>query len=101
MPYIDAHMRELKATGYMSLRGRVVVASYLVVDLQQDWRIGAHIFEELLIDHDVHLNYGNWNIRAGVGPNKLEHKNVFQQSQMYDPTGEFIRIWVPELRKVP
>ena len=53
MPLIDALMRELKYTGYMNNRGRMVVAAYLTLDLKQDWRYGAHHFEEKLIDHDV------------------------------------------------
>ena len=101
MPIIDAHMRELKATGFMSNRGRVVVASYLALDLRQDWRFGAYHFEEYLIDHDVHQNYGNWNMAAGVGPGRLDQKNVVHQSWTYDRKGEFIRMWVPELRNVP
>ena len=53
MPLIDALMRELKQTGFMSNRGRQIVASYLTLDLHQDWRMGAYHFEEQLIDHDV------------------------------------------------
>lgn len=60
MPYIDALMREMNATGFMSNRGRLAVSCYLTQDLGQDWRYGAHYFEEKLIDHDVHSNYGNW-----------------------------------------
>jgi deoxyribodipyrimidine photo-lyase len=53
MPIIDAFMRELNATGFMSNRGRQIVASYLTLDLKQDWRYGAYYFEQQLIDHDV------------------------------------------------
>lgn len=53
MPLIDALMRELNATGFMPNRGRMIVACYLTMDLKQDWRYGAHHFEEKLIDHDV------------------------------------------------
>jgi deoxyribodipyrimidine photo-lyase len=60
MPYIDALMREMNSTGFMSNRGRLAVSAYLTQDLKQDWRFGAHYFEEKLIDHDVHSNYGNW-----------------------------------------
>ena len=66
-PLIDANMRELVATGYMSNRGRQVVASFLVRDLGQDWRLGAEFFESHLLDHDVCSNYGNWQYSAGVG----------------------------------
>ena len=58
-PLVDANMRELLATGFMSNRGRQNVASYLVLDLGIDWRYGAEWFESLLIDHDVTANYGN------------------------------------------
>ena len=58
-PFIDANMREMLCTGYMSNRGRQVVASFLVRDLEQDWRIGAEYFESQLLDYDVCSNYGN------------------------------------------
>lgn len=67
MPIIDAFMRELNANGFMSNRGRQIVASYLCIDLKQDWRYGAHHFEEKLIDHDVYSNYASWNAAAGIG----------------------------------
>ena len=73
---IDASMRELKASGFMSNRGRQIVASYFALDLKQDWRIGAHHFEELLIDHDVQSNYGAWNAMAGVGPGRVNYFNT-------------------------
>ena len=101
MPIVDAFMRELTATGFMGNRGRQIVAAYLALDLQQDWRYGAHHFEEYLIDHDVHSNYGNWNAVAGVGPGRVNHFNVLKQSKDYDKKGAFIRVWVPELAKVP
>lgn len=58
-PFIDANMREMLHTGYMSNRGRQVVASFLVRDLEQDWRIGAEYFESQLLDYDVCSNYGD------------------------------------------
>lgn len=70
MPLIDALMRDLNATGFMSNRGRQIVACYLALDLGQDWRHGAYHFEEKLIDHDVQSNYGGWNSAAGVGPGR-------------------------------
>ncbi|MFC3158378.1 DASH family cryptochrome [Chryseobacterium arachidis] len=65
--FINANMLEIKQTGWMSNRGRQNVASYFCKILNQDWRIGAHYFEEMLIDYDVHSNYGNWMYLAGVG----------------------------------
>ena len=66
VPFVDANMRELLATGWMSNRGRQNVASFLVKDLHLDWRLGAEWFESLLLDHDVCSNYGNWNYVAGT-----------------------------------
>jgi deoxyribodipyrimidine photo-lyase len=59
-PLVDANMRELMHTGFMSNRGRQNVASYLALDLGVDWRIGADHFESLLLDHDCPSNWGNW-----------------------------------------
>ena len=100
---MDAHMRKLNATGYMSNRGRQNVASFLVRDLQQDWRLGAAYFESRLIDYDVHSNWGNWNYVAGVGndPREDRYFNLVTQTLRYDSNGEFIIRWVPELRDVP
>ena len=103
VPFVDANMRKLNATGYMSNRGRQNVASFLVRDLRQDWRLGAAYFESRLIDYDVHSNWGNWNYVAGVGndPREDRYFNLVTQTLRYDPNGEFIIRWVPELRDVP
>ena len=101
MPFIDALMREMKHTGFMSNRGRQVVASYFSLDLKQDWRYGAHHFEEILIDHDVQSNYGGWSACAGIGAGKVLNFNTMLQSTKFDPDGVYIRMWVPELKKVP
>lgn len=71
IPIIDALMREMNITGFMPNRGRMVVACYLAMDLKQDWRWGAHWFEERLIDHDVQSNYGGWCFSAGIGPGRV------------------------------
>ena len=71
VPIIDALMREMNFTGFMPNRGRMVVACYFTMDLKQDWRQGAHYFEERLIDHDVHSNYGGWSFSAGIGPGRV------------------------------
>ena len=65
VPLVDANMRELAATGFMSNRGQQNVASYLALDLQLDWRDGADHFESLLLDYDVCSNWGNWAAAAG------------------------------------
>jgi deoxyribodipyrimidine photo-lyase len=103
VPFVDAHMRELNATGFMSNRGRQNVASFLVKDLEQDWRVGAEYFESQLIDYDVHSNWGNWNYVAGIGndPREDRYFNMVSQASRYDPKGEFVIRWVPELRDVP
>jgi len=102
VPFVDANMRELLQTGWMSNRGRQNVASFLVKDLGLDWRLGAEWFESLLLDHDVCSNYGNWNYTAGIGNDPREnHKfNMVKQGLDYDPDGEYIRTWVPELKEL-
>ncbi|MDP3816449.1 DASH family cryptochrome [Pseudomonas sp.] len=97
MPLVDANMRELAATGFISNRGRQVVASYLINDLQQDWRYGAAWFEEHLIDYDPASNWGNWAYLAGA----KRAFNVLRQAREYDPDASYVSLWLPELRDVP
>lgn len=85
----------------MPNRGRMVVACYLAMDLKQDWRYGAYYFEEKLIDHDVQSNYGGWSFSAGIGPGRVLVFNSVKQSKDHDKTGEYLRMWVPELKKAP
>lgn len=101
-PFVDANMIELRETGFMSNRGRQNVASFLVRDLGLDWRLGAEWFESLLIDYDPCSNYGNWTYVAGVGndPREDRYFNVVKQAQDYDPKGEYIRHWIPDLAGV-
>lgn len=103
MPLVDANMRELAATGFMSSRGRQVVASYLIHDLQQDWRHGAAWFEEHLIDHDPASNWGNWAYLAGVAsdPRQKGTFNALRQAREFDPEAAYVSLWLPELRQVP
>lgn len=102
-PFIDANMRELLNTGFMSNRGRQNVASYFVKDLKQDWRIGAAYFEEQLIDYDVCSNWGNWNYVAGIGndPREDRYFNTYKQATMHDPDAQYIKNWIPELTALP
>ena len=102
VPFIDANMRELNATGWMSNRGRQNVASFLVKDLGINWQMGAEYLESQLIDYDVASNWGNWNYVAGVGSDPREDRyfNILSQAQRYDPDGDFVRAWVPELAKL-
>jgi len=101
MPLIDALMRDMNATGFMPNRGRMVVACYLTMDLKQDWRYGAYYFEEKLIDHDVQSNYGGWCFSSGIGPGRVLVFNSLKQSRDFDKKGEYIKMWVPELKNVP
>lgn len=102
-PLVDANMRELAATGFMSNRGRQNVASFLTKNLGIDWRMGAEWFESLLIDYDVCSNWGNWNYTAGVGNDARGFRffNIVKQAKDYDPQGEYVKHWLPELAKVP
>ena len=101
MPLVDALMREMNATGFMPNRGRMIVACYFAMDLKQDWRYGAHYFEEKLIDHDVQSNYGGWSSSAGIGAGQARAFNTTLQSTKFDPEGAYIRMWVTELANVP
>jgi len=102
VPFVDANMRELLHTGWMSNRGRQNVASFLTKDLKLDWRLGAEWFEYMLIDHDVCSNYGNWNYSAGIGNDPREDRkfNMVKQATDYDAKGEFVKLWVPELSAI-
>jgi len=103
IPFIDAHMKEIALTGYMSNRGRQNVASFLINDLQVNWQMGAEYFESILIDYDVTSNWGNWNYQAGVGSEVREDRalNIMAQAKRYDPHGEYVKHWLPELRSLP
>ena len=93
--FVNANMIELKETGWMSNRGRQNVASYFAKELKLDWRIGAAYFESLLIDYDVHSNYGNWMYVAGVGNDPRDRKfNVQLQAERYDENGKFRKLWL-------
>lgn len=93
---IDAAMRELKTSGYLSNRLRQVVASYLIYDLQGDWQAGAAWFESQLIDYDVYSNQGNWLYIAGRGtdPRGGRAFNVKKQTQDHDPQGIYRDLWL-------
>lgn len=100
-PLVDANMRELKLTGFMSNRGRQNVASFLTQNLNVDWRLGAAYFEQALIDHDVTANWGNWMFAAGLSGGRVNKFNILKQSKDYDEQGEYCRLWCPELANVP
>lgn len=102
-PLIDANMQELRSTGWMSNRGRQNVASFLTKNLGLDWRMGAEWFECQLIDYDACSNYGNWNYTAGAGNDARGFRwfNTIKQSKDYDPDGDYVRHWLPNLKQVP
>merc|ERR1712232_661413 len=100
-PLVDANMRELSATGFMSNRGRQNVCSFLAIDMNIDWRYGADHFEEALLDYDVHSNWGNWCSGAGMTGGRLNRFNIVKQSKDYDMGGDYVRLWCPELKDVP
>ncbi|KAL6215215.1 hypothetical protein ACLB2K_014646 [Fragaria x ananassa] len=129
-PLIDANMKELSTTGFMSNRGRQIVCSFLVRDMGIDWRMGAEWFETCLLDYDPCSNYGNWTYGAGVGNDPREDRyfsipkqvstllhcflysllntskylrNALKplQAQNYDPEGEYVAYWLPQLKSLP
>lgn len=114
VPYIDACQRELEKTGWLAYKGRKTSAHFLVHDLGIDWRLGAFHDEEVLLDYDFAMNYGNWAVVAKVGnggqsawdgsrevdPEHTDLKNKLRAEQENDPTGAYIRRWVPELKNV-
>ena len=96
-PFVNANMRELANTGWMSNRGRQNVASFWAKEWQQDWRIGAAYFESMLVDYDVHSNWGNWMYNSGVGNDPRDRKfNIKRQAEMYDAKGKFQNLWLQE-----
>ena len=93
--FVNANMIELKETGWMSNRGRQNVASYFAKELLLDWRIGAAYFESVLLDYDVHSNYGNWMYVAGVGNDPRDRKfNTQLQADRYDSNHKFRNLWL-------
>lgn len=93
--HINACMNQLNSTGYLSNRARQWVASYLINDLQCDWRYGAAYFEQQLLDYDVANNWGNWLYLAGVGhdPRGKRYFSIEKQVSMYDPQHVFLSYW--------
>lgn len=103
-PIVDAAMRQLVQTGWMHNRGRMIVASFLVKDLLIDWRWGERFFMQHLVDGDPASNNGGWQWTAGVGTDAAPYFRIFNpvlQGEKFDPNGEFVRRWLPELARVP
>lgn len=103
-PVVDASMRQLAETGWMHNRGRMIVASFLVKDLLINWQEGERWFMQHLVDGDIAANNGGWQWTAGVGTDAAPYFRIFNpvlQAKKFDPNGEFVRRWVPELKRLP
>ncbi|RVW07640.1 deoxyribodipyrimidine photo-lyase [Prescottella agglutinans] len=102
-PIVDAGMRQLVAEGWMHNRVRMIVASFLVKDLHLPWWRGARYFMQHLVDGDLASNQHGWQWTAGSGTDAAPYFRVFNpttQGEKFDPTGDYVRRWVPELRGV-
>jgi deoxyribodipyrimidine photo-lyase len=103
-PLVDAGMRQLWATGFMHNRVRMVAASFLIKHLLIDWREGEAWFWDTLVDADEASNPGNWQWSAGSGADAAPFFRVFNpllQGERFDPNGDYVRRWVPELAHLP
>ena len=103
-PIVDAGMRELRATGQMHNRLRMITAMFLTKDLRLDWRLGEQYFMQMLIDGEIASNNGGWQWSAGTGADAAPYfriQNPWSQTKSYDPKGDYIRHWVPELKNAP
>ena len=102
-PIVDAGMRQLLAEGWMHNRVRMIVASFLVKDLHIEWQHGARHFMRHLVDGDLASNQHGWQWTAGTGTDAAPYFRVFNpvtQGQKFDPDGDYVRRWVPELRGI-
>ena len=102
-PIVDAGMRQLKAEAWMHNRVRMIVASFLVKDLHLDWVRGADLFMDRLQDGDLASNNHGWQWVAGTGTDPAPYFRIFNptsQGKRFDPAGDYVRRWVPELRQV-
>lgn len=102
-PIVDAGMRQLLATGWMHNRVRMIVSMFLTKDLHTHWRLGESFFMQNLIDGEIASNNGGWQWSAGTGADAAPYfriQNPWTQTKSYDPAGEYIKQWVPELKDV-
>ncbi|GAP21760.1 cryptochrome/photolyase family protein [Leptolinea tardivitalis] len=102
-PVVDAGMRQLKQTGWMHNRARMITASFLTKDLLINWQEGEHWFMDQLVDGDLAANNGGWQWAAGTGTDAAPYFRVFNpviQGKKFDPYGDYVRRWLPELREI-
>ncbi|WP_032112975.1 cryptochrome/photolyase family protein [Candidatus Paracaedibacter symbiosus] len=103
-PIVDAGMRELWHTGWMHNRVRMIVASFLVKDLLLSWQQGAAWFWDTLVDADIANNSASWQWVSGCGADAAPYFRIFNpilQGEKFDPNGEYVRKWIPELKDLP
>ena len=103
-PIVDAGMKQLQKTGWMHNRVRMITASFLTKLLRQDWRKGAQFFMQHLIDGDFASNLGGWQWSASVGADAAPYFRIFnptRQAERFDPDGDYIAYWLPELERLP
>ena len=103
-PIVDAGMREMRETGQMHNRLRMITAMFMTKDLRLDWRLGEQYFMQGLIDGEIASNNGGWQWSAGTGADAAPYfriQNPWSQTKSYDPKGDYIRRWVPELKDAP
>lgn len=102
-PVVDAAMRQLNTTGWMHNRARMIVASFLVKDLHFEWQVGARYFEQQLTDFDPASNSHGWQWTAGCGTDASPYYRIFNpvtQGEKFDPNGDYVRKYIPELRHI-
>jgi len=97
-------MRQLRQSGFMHNRVRMITAMFLTKDLHLDWRLGEQWFMQHLTDGEIASNNGGWQWSAGTGADAAPYfriQNPWTQTRRYDPEGRYIKRWVPELKDVP
>jgi deoxyribodipyrimidine photo-lyase len=103
VPIVDAGMRQLAVEGFLPNRARLITAGFLTRTLRMDWRYGLRWYQRWLVDADVANNAGNWQWVAGTGNDPRPNRgfNALRQARRFDPDGEYVRRWVPELGQIP
>jgi deoxyribodipyrimidine photo-lyase len=103
-PVIDAAIIELKQTGWMHNRARMIVASFFTKHLLIDWRIGEKFFAKFLMDYELSSNVGGWQWAASTGTDAVPYFRIFNpilQSEKFDPHGNYIKKYIPTLKNIP